>query len=459
MPRFRYQATSKNGAPIYGSEDAGSEEALRLLLASRGQRLSLASVVSFDPSISLTGRRIPRLAQLRLGAQLREALLTDLPAHQAVRAMAAEPFQHPLLSLLPWTLGLGGLLVILSNLGIAFLTSLSTPLTAWKITAATLAIQIIVFATATWLLDRRPRKFLRLMADRLEAGEQEINDLLPLLPNELREVMRANTSEQCRARAVAELVPSLAGTRLQRHRFAFSIFGPLLLCATIFLGLYAMMIFVIPDFVRIFTDFATEMPGLTIAVANLSRMLQAGGALAYWSSCVVVATALVLAYILILNQQVAEFFSTIPVFGVPFRWLMQARVARVLGALVRHGSSGAEAVRAATAASGFDVVRKAGEEISHSKGNKASSPYLSALPLSLILNKPTSESGTADHREESIAQSLTSFANMLEHASEGHGRLIGLIVQSVAIVFGGVMTALIVLALFLPLISLLNNLA
>ena len=195
MPRFRYQATSKNGAPIYGSEDAGSEEALRLLLASRGQRLSLASVVSFDPSISLTGRRIPRLAQLRLGAQLREALLTDLPAHQAVRAMAAEPFQHPLLSLLPWTLGLGGLLVILSSLGIAFLTSLSTPLTAWKITAATLAIQIIVFATATWLLDRRPRKFLRLMADRLEAGEQEINDLLPLLPNELREVMRANTGE------------------------------------------------------------------------------------------------------------------------------------------------------------------------------------------------------------------------------------------------------------------------
>jgi hypothetical protein len=431
------------------------------MLSAKGLRLHHSSVLSFDPSVSVAGPRLPRLAQLRLGAQLREALLTDLPAHEAVRAMAAEPFQHPLLALMPWAFCIAALGTVLAGVFTSMLAVNDSP--AFGVMLIVLALIAITWFAAGYLLDTRPRRFLLLMANRLESGEEELTDLLPLLPSELREVMRSQTNDECRARAVSELVPTLIGTRLHNHRFALSFFGPLLLMSVVFLGLYAVMIFIVPGFVTIFSDFGAEMPSVTMVIANLSRMLQSGGTAAFWFVCALVATGLVVTYILILNQQIAQFLSTIPVLGVPFRWLMQARVARVLGAMIRNGSSGTEALRTATAASGFDTVRAEGERIAAAakKGsaNGASPHHLSALPISLLIVDPARSGEQNEERARSVAQSLTSFANMLEQASEGHGRLIGLIVQCAVIVIGGFMIGMIVLALFLPLIKLMNDLA
>jgi type II secretory pathway component PulF len=462
MPRYRYHATSRTGTPIYGSEDAASESELRALLQSRGQNLLHSSMLTLDPSISISGRELPRLAQLRLGAQLREAFLTDLPAHDAIRAMAAEPFRHPMLALMPWTAGLFGALVIC---GVLTLTAIS-PNWDWSFAAAVVLITVtaesVLWFAMRYVLDLRPRRFLRTIADRLEAGEQNVTDLLPMMPGELREVMQASASADCRARAAAELVPSLIGTRLHAHRFAFSIFGPMLLCGVVFVGLYAVLLFVIPGFVRIFSDFGVEVPSMTLVVANMSKLLQSGGTQAFWISCVLVGAVLIISYILLMNLRVAQFLSTIPVFGVPFRWLMQARVARVLGALIRHGCSEPEALRAATAASGFESIRSAGKQLADQAVaggiRGGGSNQLNALPIASLMTEHRPPREGAETRTESVAHSLNSLANMLEQASEGHGRLIGLVVQCTVILVGGTLTGMIVLALFMPLIKLLNGL-
>ena len=460
MPRFRYQASSKSGAPVFGSLDAETESELRQLLSARGLNLLHSTLLSFDASLTIGRSSLPRLAQLRLGAQLREALLTDLPAHQAVRAMAAEPFQHPLLALMPWSLAFAVLASLLAVLGTTLLA-----FSGWGIVAAvaTLLLLALIWPALTFLLDTRPRRFLLRLADQLESGEQQFNDLLPFLPREVREVMRSATTEQCRARAVAELVPTLMGSRVQNHRVALTFIGTMLLAACMLQAIYAVLLFVVPGFINTFTDFGTSIPALTHGIARLSSMLESGGSTGFWISSLVMTAGILAIYALLTNLQFTQFLSTVPVVGTPFRWLMQARVARVLSAMIRHGSSGPDALRAATAASGFDTVRKEGSALAEiaAQGNRAGGVprELGALPISLLLTDPSNPCQEHHDRPQSVAQSLTSFAVMLESASSGHGRLIGLFLQFLVIASAGIMTALIVVALFLPLIKLLNDLA
>lgn len=461
MPRFRYQANTRFGAPVFGSQDAEDEAELRRQLAERGLHLRHATVLSLDPSISFAGLQLPRLVQLRLGAHLREALLTDLPAHEAVRAMAAEPFRHPLLSLMPWLFGMTAFLTILA-VSWTILQQSPGPMLSGLLVVQFLIIPV-VWIVLWHLLDTRPRQILWKVADRLESGDSELSDLLPLLPGELREVMRSQSAPTCRARAVAELVPAMMGSRLYIHRFALSYLGPLVISAVVFLGLYAIAIFLIPGFEKVFSDFGVELPGVTIAVLGMSRALQQGGTVAFWSVSTIAGLGLLAIYMLSVNQRAAQIMSSVPVVGLPFRWMMQARVARILGAMIRHGSPRSEAIRAATAASGFEAVKSEGaliaERIATGDRHGAFSVHLSALPIALLAQDDAGDDDFSRKRSAGIAQSLSSFANMLEHASVGHGRLLGLVLQAAVILFGGFMVGMIVIALFLPLLKLINDLA
>lgn len=460
MPNYRYHAISRSGNPVYGSQEAASEDSLRVLLAERGLTLRTANAVSLDASISLPGRRLPRLLQLRLGEQIREALLTDLPAHQAVRAMAAEPFRHPLLMLMPW---LFAACVFLAGLSAVWMVLLENAHPSrFALTGLALVIPAI-WPLLWYLLDVRPRRFLQRIADRMESGDYRVADLLRLLPGELREVLRSDADNRCRARAVSELVPTIMGSRLHAHRFALSLIGPMLLAAVVLIGLYAVAVFLLPGFSKIFQDFGMELPAVTRIVLGMSRAFAAGGAAGFWTLTAVAVTVLLVSYVVMLNQSTAQVMAGIPVIGVPFRWIMQARVARVLGAMIRHGSPPADAVRTATAASGFASVKAEGarwaDRLERGERGRFISGHLNALPLSLLSAERPADDELARERSASVAQNLTSFANMLETASEGHGRLIGLFIQGTVIVIGGFFVGLIIIGLFLPLIQVMNQLA
>ena len=106
MPTYKYQAALPTGVWIFGVFDAADEAALEAYLHTRGMTLVEATELSINTALTGQMEELPRMLQLRIGERLREAMLTDMPVHEAVRAIADEPFEHPVLMMMPWIFSL-----------------------------------------------------------------------------------------------------------------------------------------------------------------------------------------------------------------------------------------------------------------------------------------------------------------------------------------------------------------
>lgn len=475
MPTFRYHARQPTGVPVFGSQDADSESALRFSLAARGLELITSSQLSVNVTMRGAEIELPRLYQLRIGERLREAWLTGLPAQDAVRAMAAEPFEHPLLQFMPWAVFMAVCLLL--------------PMVGWtlvapgsELPAAITALFAFVILPACWLfllerLDRRPRRMLHYLADQIESGNEPAMIRSVALPPEVRSVMESSIEDRKKALAASDLIPSLAGSRFHQHRFLMALVGSCSLIVVFFLGFYWVMWQVVPMFGKIFEDFGTELPAITQLVVTAAAMFKFGGAVGFFASCLASAAFLVLLYAGLSRGPIAELFSHTPILGVPIRWLMQARVARVLAAMLRHNCDRAESLRAATACSSFRDVRRDGEFLASSLRNgtygSGFARALSGLPIALLAirspksaaaypisgqdDAPTDGSTTVD--DAALAQNFSTMAQMLEQACQGHGMLLGVILQTTIAIAASLMTGLLIISLFMPLIKLLNDLA
>ncbi len=83
---------------------------------------------------------------------------------------------------------------------------------------------------------------------------------------------------------------------------------------------------------------------------------------------------------------------------------------------------------------------------------------LSALPLSLLMSK-SSDAANQEAHSSRIAKNFSSIAEMLEKACQGRSFFLIMLCQMGLTVLMSVFVGLTVLALFMPLIKLLNDLA
>ncbi|MEZ6132216.1 MAG: hypothetical protein R3C59_26445 [Planctomycetaceae bacterium] len=459
MPVFRYEATDSSGIPVHGTADAADDAELNAALERRGLRLVSCTLLSLDALISNQRRTLPRLYQLRVGEQLREALLSGLPAHEAVRAIVAEPLVHPLLSVAPWLQGMSVL---------AFLVAVM----CWKVSGSMFAavqataIVMLVVVPVIWMVLRRhyllvPRRLLRRLADRLEAGESLSSEADGVMPDEMRSVMRADIDDAGKARIAADLVPCLLGSSLRTQQFVMATVGPLFLLGVVLVVLYAGMLFIVPQFTDIFEGFGVELPAITLMIVDLGRVVSFFG-IAGWVTLIAAGCGiLILISKALTTGWTMELLARIPVFGMAFRWAMQAKVARMLAAAVRNGASYAESVRVATAGSGFRSVQSVGQsmamELETGSGQIIHSRLLSGLPMSMLY--VTSSDTSDEERRSAIAQTFQRLSEMLESATVGQGRLFAVLVQFLTVSLAGFCVAVGVFAMFLPLIKLLNDLS
>lgn len=461
MPTFRYRAQQPSGIPVFGTIDADDEPALRTTLQQRGLQLVQCSVVSLDASMNLSDQPLPRLYQLRVGERLREAWLTGLPAHEAVRAMAAEPFDHPLLSLMPLAFCLASAAILPA---VGWLMLMPGSLTPLYLTAG--AAFLVV--PACWLIARerlhaRPRRLLFALAKRLEDGEPQALQMTQGLPVEVRAILSSSVDDQRKAMAVSDLVPALMGSRFHMHRLLLTLFGSFVLLLVAGLGFYWAMWQIVPQFRAMFDDFGVSLPFITQAIVQLSELFSVMGTTGFVVSCLVSAGLLLLLYMGLSGGPLTELISHTPLLGIPFRWLMQARVARVLAAMLRYDCDRAAAVRAATSASSWNAVAREGERLALSLNAGQPLPekprYLSGLPMSLLSYRSESSQNNRPQETAGIAQSFNAMAEMLEQASQGQGRFLGMVLQMGVTIFAGLLIGIIVVALFLPLVKLLNDLS
>lgn len=456
MPLYRYEAIDRAGLPIHGTAEATDEGQLTEMLAARGQRLVSSAALSLEALIASQASDLPRLHQLRVGEQLREALLTDLPVHEAVRAISREPLDHPLPAVAP----------VLQLMAFAALGLLYA---AWHYLRIHSAVVIAAGAVAFilvpllslfffWNYRWRPARILNQLAARLETG-QSLNRLtLAMAPSELRPVLGSGLKDQTKARIAADLVPLLTGGNLRAQQFVASLIAPLFMIGTVFACLHLATIIVLPGFRDIFDSFGLELPGLTKVILNLGEFASFFGVTGWVTATLVIAAALLLIAIGLSTGRIHELMATVPMFGLAFRWTMQARVARVLAAAVRNDCDYPNAIRIATEASGFHRVQEYGRMIAEQmqSGNKISTGHqdLSGLPMSMLLT-PTAET---EHRRAAISDSFQDLSEMLDAATVGQGRLLAMIIQLATLVVTGIVITVAVFALYLPLIKLLSDL-
>lgn len=459
MPTFKYQAVLPTGVSIFGVFDAEDQNVLQSYLQSRSMTLVNATELSISSVLSGQNQELPRMLQLRIGDRLREALLTDMPAHVAVRAIAAEPIEHPVLMSMPW-------LLVSSVFASVVMMLLSILIPDGRlglvISAGLLPMLVVQLWAAAWFwFVYRPRRMLLRIADQLERGQHGSFTGLGLLPGELSTIMNSQLSSQTKATAVAELVPTLSGMRLKSHHFAAMFLSPLIALTLLMIGMHVMLISIVVQFKEIFLGFGVELPVITMLFINLSDIASSLGLPGLFASATFMIAALVLLHILLVLPKTAELWESVPGLGLSVRWLMQARVARILGVLVRNRVGPADAITIAAKASGFSSVAESGKRIAEviesGTPELAYTRQLSGLPLSLLFRVSGSKNSEAARQE--TAQAFQSYASALEQAASGNGSFIAVLFQMLIVVSAGLLVGFMVISLFLPLIQLLNALS
>jgi len=459
MPTFKYQSALPTGVSVFGIFDAADANALAAYLQTRGMTLVDFSEIAIDKQLATQLAAIPRVLQLRIGERIQEAMLTGLPAHVAIAAMAYEPFEHPLLMAMPWMTGMAAFSVIVS-----IMLSIAIPeFVLILISAAVLAFLTCVgiWVAFYWWLQIRPRALLLRLSRQMAAGGVNPLQQEAFVPLEIRSIMNSDMAAEQKSLSVAELLPSLGIMQVQRHLFATKMVAPFLASLLLMPAGYCMLLIVIPKFKEIFVGFGVELPALTSFLFNVSDWVGSMGVSGLFGVIFLTTASTVIFYFMLIWSPAAELLSAVPMLGTSLRLLMQARVARVLGVLVRNHASAADAITVSTHASGFTEVRKRGKEIAlelrSGKPVNLVCTGLHGLPLSLLL-RVQGDSVPENARQET-AQSFMMFASSLEEASWGHGSILVVAAEIIAIVITAFLTGIFVFSMFMPLIKLLNDLS
>lgn len=459
MKRFRYEAVDSSGTPVFGVEHCDHLADLNRILKDRGQTVRNYVELSLEEFNRKQSASLPRLFQLRVGERIQDALLTGLPAHEAVRAVAAEPVQSPFLFAMPWV-------YLMAAVSLLFVYG-SVPLGMVSLWTANLIAVLLIgcIPLAHWavreFLHQRPRRILLRVADRLEKGFEFRDVAGQFLPREMQALLSSDLKDETKARATSEIMPAVLVRSTHLQRLAMVLIAPIALFVLINLMLCATAMIGIPLFSEIFDGFGITLPALTAMAMSLGNALQSLG----WSGLAILAVACVttLAFMAFVvgSGWGHEMMSGIPGLGTIFTWSMQARVCRMMSTLCRNGATNAETVKTATSISGFRSVELRGQYVVDSiqKGdaNWPVSGPLTGLPISML--KGVDGEGSSEERRAGLATTFQHLGEMLEQASltqatalAGLLRL-GVYAYTIFIVF------LIPSALILPMIKLLNDLS
>jgi type II secretory pathway component PulF len=250
---------------------------------------------------------------------------------------------------------------------------------------------------------------------------------------------------------------------LKRH-IALAWGYPLVLILLSLMILAVFLWFIIPQFSPIFEDFGIELPSMTESVVWLSRMVRSD-----WPVILGVIGGLVLLGWLIWRigltpAQRRRFLWCLPLVGPMIRAAAMARFTRLLGLLIEKNVPLPEALRiagqgAADAELGeaamylADVV-ESGRPL---KGNEYACqrfPRTFVQLLSQIENqKPRAKA------IKTLADACASSAEMFESQTRVTAARIAAISQPVIVLFTGGLVGYLVIALFMPLLKLLNDLS
>ncbi|MEP3481655.1 MAG: hypothetical protein ABJZ55_20600 [Fuerstiella sp.] len=458
MKRFRYEAVDSSGTPLFGVQQCDHLEELIRILESRGQELKKHTELSLEEFNRKQSKLIPRLVQLRVGERIHDALLTGLPAHEAVRAVASEPVQAPLLFAMPWVYFLATLALTLVWAAISF--GYVSAVIGFALFALIGVLLPIVHLALRELLYARPRRILHQVASQLEQGFDFKHVTHTFLPQEMQSLLKSNLDDQVKARSVSDIMPALQMRSSHLQRLAVAIAIPLaaFLALNHFLWLAAKLI--VPYYANVFNGFGVSLPAMTQLILDIGS----AACSISWATFSMVAIAstsfLVLSTIIIASGWGHDLLAKIPWFGAKFKWSMQARVLRMMATLCRNGAKNGDIIKTSTQVSGFQSVKLQGNRlataIEQGIQNWPIQGSLAGLPISLL--KGTEAANGSTEQRVGIAATFEHLADMLERAAMTQAAVLATIIRWFVVSYAVMIVCITEIALLLPLIKLLNNL-
>jgi type IV pilus assembly protein PilC len=224
------------------------------------------------------------------------------------------------------------------------------------------------------------------------------------------------------------------------------------------------MVFIIPKFEEIFTDFGVALPALTVWLINTSRWFAGSNPGQQIPGWIVALPSPIIAWVAwkLIRRAGPGRAATdrillfLPVFGTLVRKTTIARFTRTLGTLISAGVPILEAVKITKETSGNYVFEKALEKVHDSirEGEGFASPLRAsktcdAIVVNMIdVGEETGELDAmllkiADNYDEEVDVAVASLVSLLE---------------PLMVVVLGVLVGTIVVAMFLPLVAMLNSL-
>ncbi len=289
-------------------------------------------------------------------------------------------------------------------------------------------------STLSEAMEKHPKAFNRLYCKMVQAGE--VGGVLDLILNRLAEFME-------RAQAL-------------KRKVIGALIYPSVVIAIAVLIITGLMVFVVPKFESIFSDFDTELPAITQLLLSTSAWFASYG----WAVILLSPVVVWVVFTLMKQTEGGRLFVDslklkLPIFGKIMTKTTIARFTRTLATLIHAGVPILEAINITRDTTGNAVFSRALEKVHDGirEGESFAGPLRSTKVVdSLVVNMIDvgEETGELDKMLEKIADSYEDEVETMVAS------LVSLLEPVLVVVLGGVV-GFIVIALFMPLVSLINS--
>ena len=293
-------------------------------------------------------------------------------------------------------------------------------------------------STLSEALSKHPKAFDRLYVNMVAAGET--GGVLDVILQRLADFMEK--AQKLKRKIIGAMVYPVVVVM-----FAFAIVG-------------GIMYFVIPKFKEIFRDFGITLPGITMILLNISTWFVGGKPLPGWLVIIASPFVAIMLFKLIRSSKGGRFATDfiamrIPILGLLVKKTAVARFARTLGTLINAGVPILDAINITRDTAGNEVYARAMERVHDSirEGESFASPLRATKVVdTLVVNMVDvgEETGELDKMLLKIADNYDEEVDVVIES------LVSLLEPVMVILLGGIV-GFIVLALFLPLVSLIQS--
>ncbi len=303
----------------------------------------------------------------------------------------------------------------------------------------------------------RVRRHFDGLAAKLEQG-QSLDDAVEAqgAPADLVAVIRAGVRSGDPGRALTQYVTYVKSLSSLRGRVTLSFAYPAVMFSLATALFFFLMVFIVPDFKDIFIGFGTEVPVITLILLTTSEILKTYGLYMFFSLIAGIVSLFLLSR-LFSNRTRRAIQLRIPVFGRILQSISMARFVHSLGFLVENEVPMAESLTLAGESTGDAVIAHATKLwVARLKSGEALRDAVGDLPgvHSELLQAIQWQSDS-----RFLARALHALGEMYEGRARIESARIIAVTEPIVALGSGFVFGYVVIALFFPLLMLMNDLA